>query len=218
MDADYSVDIGPTADALEIPWKDPDGRVLYVDLRGDPSSVEGNVERNIERIPEARQFPALRQFLIALNSKRSPWQTAKCDVWAEATVPEENIFSAEFAQGCYVDVVLAGGTASLRESLKSHQRLARKAALQLNNDEVLEATVEIVVRRCYFHHIAEMDESRDTSQDSSDDGYCLTLFLTGYGASPAEAADRWERALEMAAACLLELPLHEGLHDGRAKV
>jgi hypothetical protein len=210
MDADYSVELGPTADALEIPWKDPDGRVLYVDLRGG----SGSIERNVERIPEAQEFPALRQFLIVLNSKHSAWQTAKCDVWAEAVEPEENIFGAEFAQGCYVDVVLAGEAASLRESLNAHQRLARKAALHLDNDEELEATVEIVVRRCYFHRSAEVETSCDTSWnkslDTSDAGYCLTLFLTGYGASPAEAADRWARALELAAVCLLELPLHEG--------
>jgi len=197
MDADYSVDLGPTADALEIPWKDPDGRLHYVNLRGDLVSVE----RNVERIPEAQQFPSLRRFLVELNSPPSPWETAKCDVWAEAVDPEENIFGAELAQGCYVDIVLAGDAASLRESLKDHQRLARQAALQLDDDEELEATVEIVVRRCYFH--------RGDSEES-DAGYCLTLFLTGYGASPVEATERWERVLELASGCLLQLQPHEG--------
>jgi hypothetical protein len=197
MDADYSVELGPTADALEIPWKDPGGMLHYVDLRGDLLSVE----RNVEHIPEAQQFPALRRFLVELNSQPSPWETAKCDVWAEAVEPEENIFGAEFARGCYVDIVLAGDAASLRDSLKDHQRLARKAALQLDDDEELEATVEIVVRRCYFHRGGAAE---------SDAGYCLTLFLTGYGASPMVAAERWERALELASICLLQLQPHEG--------
>jgi hypothetical protein len=206
MDADYSVEIGPTADALEIPWKDPDGRVLYVDLRGDP----GSIERNVESIPEAQQFPALRQFLIELNSNRSAWQTAKCDVWAEAAEPEDNTFGADFVHGCYVDVVLAGEAASLRDSLKVHQRLARKAAQHLDNDEELQGAAEIVVRPCYFHPSAEAGASGSTSWDASDGGYCFTLFLTGYGASPEEAADRWARTLGLAAKCLLELSLHEG--------
>lgn len=205
MDADYSIEIGPTADALEIPWKDPDGRVLYVDLRGDP----GSLERNVERMPEAQQFPALRNFLIEMNSRCSPWQTAKCDVWAEAAEPEENVFGAQFSHGCYIDVVLAGEAAWLRDSLETHQRLARTAALQLDEDE-LEATAEIVVRRCYFHHSSGGRASGGTFWDTSDDGYCLTLFLTGYGASPEEAAECWARTLELASRCLLELTLHEG--------
>jgi hypothetical protein len=195
MDADYSVELGPTADALELPWKDPDGRLHYVSLRGD------SLERKVELIPEAKQFPALRRFLIELNSPPSPWETAKCDVWAEAVGPEENTFGASIAQGCYVDLVLTGDAANLRESLKDHQRLARKAALQLDDDEELEATVEIVVRRCYFHR---------GDEEESDAGYCLTLFLTGYGASPEEAADRWQQALQMAAICLMQLQPHEG--------
>jgi hypothetical protein len=204
MDADYSVELGPTADALEIPWKDPDGRLHYVDLRGDPDAIE----RNVEMIPEAGKFAALRRFLIDLNSQQSPWQTAKCDVWDEAVEPEENLFDAEFSHGCYVDLVLAGDAESLRDSLEAHQRLARQAALQLENDhEELEASAEIVVRRCYFHRNASIDA---TDMDASDAGYCLTLFLTGYGASPAEAADRWQCALESAARCLLQLQPHEG--------
>jgi hypothetical protein len=195
MDADYSVELGPTADALELPWKDPDGRLHYVNLRGDL------LERDVELIPEAQQFPALRRFLVELNSQPSPWQTAKCDVWAETVEPEENIFGASFAQGCYVDIVLTRDAASLRDGLKDHQRLARKAALQLDDDEELEATVEIVVRRCYFHR---------GDEEESDAGYCLTLFLTGYGASPLEAVDHWERALEMVGICLLQLQPHEG--------
>jgi hypothetical protein len=195
MDADYSVELGPTADALEIPWKDPEGRLQYFDLRTEPDSIE--------QIPEALQFPALRRFLIELNSQQSPWQTAKCDVWSEEVEPEDNLFGAEFAQGCYVDVVLAGEVPSLRDNLKAHQRLARKAALNLDADEELEATVEIVVRRCYFHRSTE-----EIAMEESDAGYCLTLFLTGYGASPAEAAGCWERAMEFAARCFLKLSLN----------
>ena len=83
MDADSSVELGPTAPALELPWKDPEGRVQYVNLRGAAGGggdrgVERDLERGVERIPEARQFPALRRFLVDVNSRRSPWQTAPC--------------------------------------------------------------------------------------------------------------------------------------------
>lgn len=241
MDADYSVELGPTAPALEIPWQDPDGRLHYVDLRSAPDSMERNVDRNIEqnieqnveRIPEARQFPALRQFLIKLNSPLSPWQTVKCDVWTSEANPAENLYNAEFTQNCYVDLVLASPSptssattlsatlpamlsttaTTSRGNLELHQRAARSIALLLEVNESLQATAEIVVRRCYFHRLPEDAASaRSGSKPSdkageleeSDAGYCLTLFLTGHGASPAEAATCWDRAMEFTAACLLQ--------------
>ncbi len=207
MDADYSVELGRKAPALEVPWKDPEGRVQYVELRSLSGSGTGHgaardVERGVERIPEAQQFPALRRFLVDVNSPQSPWQTAKCDVWTGEVKTAENLYNAGFAQSSYVDVVLAEQAAGLRGELGVHQRLAKGLAQMLEADEALEATAEMVVRRCYFH--------RGTEAEESDAGYCLTLWLTGYGASPAEAAECWTRALELAAGCLLKLqPLEE---------
>lgn len=207
MDADYSIELGPMAPALELPWKDPEGRVRYVELRGTAGGgmecgVEYDPERDVERIPEARKFPALRRFLVNVNSRQSPWQTAKCDVWTDKTDVAENLYNAEFLQGSYIDVVLAEQADGLRGELDVHQRLAKKLAQLLEADEVLEATAETVVRRCYFHRRAEAEES--------DAGYCLTLWLTGYGASPAEAGERWASAMELAAGCFLKLhPLEE---------
>ena len=33
MEADYSIELGPAAPALEIPWNDPEGQLHYLDLR-----------------------------------------------------------------------------------------------------------------------------------------------------------------------------------------
>jgi hypothetical protein len=199
MDADYSVELGPAAPALEIPWKDPEGRLHYFDLRTEPDSIE--------RIPEARQFPALRRFLVEVNSPLSAWQTAKCDVWNDESEATENLYGARFSQGCYVDIVLAGQAITLRDSLEVHQRIAGDIAHLLETSEVLEATAEIVVRRSYIHRGADAEES--------DAGYCLTLFLTGYGATPVEAANCWDHAMEYAAECWLELDPHEGRAQAR---
>ncbi len=197
MDADYGVELGPTSPALELPWKDPEGRVQYVELRGGMErGVAGGVDCGVDHIPEARQFPALRRFLVDVNSPLSPWQTAKCDVWTCAVEAAENLYNHEFAQSSYVDVVLAEEAAGLRGQLEVHLRLAKVLAQLLETDEALEATAEILVRRCYFHRGDEAEES--------DAGYCLTLWLTGYGASPAEADECWVRALELAAGCLLK--------------
>jgi hypothetical protein len=202
VDADYSVELGPKAPALEVPWTDPEGRVQYVELRsvsgsGTDHGVARDVERGVERIPEARQFPALRRFLVDVNSPQSPWQTVKCDVWRGEAEPEENLYNEGFSQGSYVDVVLVEQAARLRGELGVHERLAKELAQMLEADEALDATAEIVVRRCYFHRGIEAEES--------DAGYCLTLWLTGYGASPAEAAECWTRALELVGGCLLKL-------------
>lgn len=193
MEADYSVELGPSAPALELPWTDPEGHLHYVELRG----AGGLTACNLDNIAEARRFPALRRFLAGVNSPPSAWQTVKCDAWAEETEAAANPYNAGFMQSSYVDLVLAEHAAALRGCLEAHQRLAKEMAQALEADESLEAVAEVVVRRCYFHQGASLEES--------DAGYCLTLFLTAYGASPDEAAGCWERTLEFAAGCLLKL-------------
>jgi hypothetical protein len=199
MEADYSVELGPTAPALEFPWEDPEGRLHYFDLRTEPGSIE--------HLPEARQFPALRRFLLEVNSSPSAWQTAKCDVWREQTEAAENLYDAGFEQSSYVDLVLAGETAALRKNLEVHRFAANQMAQMLEANEALEALAEIVVRRCYFHRNADAEESEA--------GYCLTLFLTGYGVTPAKAAASWDCAMNFAAGCVLKLQPHEGRAQAR---
>jgi hypothetical protein len=207
MDADHSVELGPLAPALEIPWHDPEGRLHYVELRSDPDLLDRNASLdalriNVARIPEARQFPALARFLIAVNSPLSYWQTAKCDVWPDEADAAENLYDAGFEQSSYVDLVFAGQAAAWRPSLDVHRYLARELAQSLETDETLEATADIVVRRCYFHLFGNAEES--------DTGYCLTFFLSAYGGSPAEAAACWARTMDFAAACVLKLQPPEG--------
>lgn len=197
MDADYSLELGPDAPALELPWTDPEGHSHYVDLHGDGALTKCNLDLSLDRIAEARRFPALRRFLADANSPPSAWQTVKCDAWADETEAAENLYGAGFTQSSYVDLVLAEPTAALRDCLEAHRQLAKEMAQRLEANESLEASAEIVVRRCYFHRGASLEES--------DAGYCLTLFLIGYGASPGEAAECWERALEFAAECLLKV-------------
>jgi hypothetical protein len=126
-------------------------------------------------------------------------------VWSEEAIPAENLYDAAFTHCCYVDLILAEETPSGRDNLDLHQGMAKHLALSLEAHEALEASAEIVVRRCYFH--------RDVTAEDSDPGYCLTLFLTGYGSSPTEASRSWQQALEVAAQTLLQVPSP----DDRAK-
>jgi hypothetical protein len=200
MDADYEVELGPEAPALEIPWEDPEGRWNYVDLRAEAGAAgpdwERNLKRVVDRIPETRQFPPLRRFLLAVHAPQSPWQTAKCSVWAEAA-EASNPYNAALAHSSYLDLMLTGGCAPLSAELELHERLAKELAMMLAADESVEAQAEVVVRRCYFH--------RGAITEDSDAGYCLTLFLSGYGASAAKAAESLRRAMALAAEALLKL-------------
>ena len=73
MDADFSIELGREDPVLDFPWKDPAGKLAYVDLKRHPELMA--------RIEEAEQFPELGEFLRALNSPRSMVETAKCDAW-----------------------------------------------------------------------------------------------------------------------------------------
>ena len=151
----------------------------------------------IDRIPEVQQFPALRRLLLEVNSPPSAWQTAKCGVSPEKTVGAVNPYNAEFVHTSYIDVVLAEEFSRLRADFDLHQRLARDlAGLLVAANEGLEAHAELVVRRCYFH--------RSASPEESDAGYCLTLFLTGYGESAAKASENLESAMGLAGEYLLK--------------
>jgi len=201
MDADYSIELGPTAPALEVPWQDADGRIRYISLRQHPE--------RIAELDEVRRFPALGRLLRALNHEDSAWETAKCDVWlepdevgrsedaAEAGSPSASGDPAAFSQHCYVDLILSEAHRALRDSLAAHQALARRMARTLEeHGEELDATAaEIVLRRCYFHTDARADSP-------TEDGYFLTLYLSGFGATAAGAAERWQQALDLAAGCL----------------
>ena len=215
MEADDAVELGPDAPALELPWQDPEGRWNYHDLRGGAGAAgpdwERNLQRGIDRIPEARQFPPLRNLLLKVNSPPSIWETAKCGVLPEKAVPSENPYNAGFAHNCYIDLVLTEDFTARRAELELHQRLAKELAKALLANEALhpskptaglpgaplEATAEAVVRRCYFH--------KKTDPEESDAGYSLTLFLSGYGDSAAKAAEKLKAAMDLAGESLVKL-------------
>ena len=83
MDADWSVELGHDDPALEFPWSSPDGSHRYVDLTHRPEALS--------EIPEATQYSQLSEFLLAMNAPSSPWQTVKCDVWAEKEDAPESV-------------------------------------------------------------------------------------------------------------------------------
>jgi hypothetical protein len=128
MDADWEVEVGGGAAAIDALWSG------FVDLRS-------NVER-IGEIPEAMAFPPLAVLLKALNAPASPLWTAKCDLWEPA--PAEVVPGAEFVLACYIDMLPAGSKVFAewkRAEAYCQDWVARLAPLPLAN-----CNVELVVR------------------------------------------------------------------------
>src|SRR5689334_23164926 len=127
MHADYSVELGPDDDVLEIPWSSPDGSLRYYDLRLHPELIE--------KISEAVAHPPLKEFLVAIN-RDSIFRSTKCDVWfSEEVYPDEEIYgSCKFAS--YVDLVVLEGpdkSADPRLSFVTHEGLLKKLVRLLKN-------------------------------------------------------------------------------------
>jgi hypothetical protein len=141
MQADFSVELGSDDPALELPWSSSDPHVRYYDLKNHPELLQ--------QIPEAVAHPELGSFLFRINSAGFPLATAKCDVWSsEEVAPEEEIFGdRKFVS--YIDVVFINETD--RCSFEKHEAFAKDLCQLLGHAPEIAASVELVIRRCYYH-------------------------------------------------------------------
>jgi hypothetical protein len=141
MQADFSIELGRHAPALEIPWRSDDPHVRYFDLKIHPELVL--------QIPEAVAYPELAAFLSRINAVGFPLATAKCDAWSSNEVaPEEEIFGdRKFVS--YIDLVFADQED--RCSFEKHEAFARELCRLLSHAPEIAAAVELVIRHCYYH-------------------------------------------------------------------
>jgi hypothetical protein len=195
MDADFSIELGPDDPVLDFPWRDPDGKLCYFDLKRRPELIE--------RIEEAAKFSALKEFLRSLNSPLSVLETAKCDVWSSQELsPEEEIYEASHKFASYVDVVFSNfnnylmspGETMPRLSFTSHELFAQRLVQLLRHVPNILSSAEICVRRCFFDETAGIQEGL----------YC-TLYVSGYGSDEASARQNWEVGLRLMGNALLQL-------------
>jgi hypothetical protein len=140
MDADFSVELGRDDAALELPWNSADAAVRFHDLKKHPELLQ--------QIPEAVAYPELGAFLARINAAGFPLATAKCDAWQSREVaPEEDIYGdRKFVS--YVDLVFEDEAA--RYSFEKHEAFAKNLCLLLSQTPEIPATVEVVIRRCYY--------------------------------------------------------------------
>jgi hypothetical protein len=156
MQADFSLELGRDDPALELPWNSDDPQVRYYDLRNHPELVC--------QIPEAIAHPELGHFLARINAAGSPLATAKCDAWScREVAPEEEVFG-----GCkfvsYIDLVFVNGIN--RCSLEKHTAFAQGLCRLLSQAPEIPATVELVVRHCYYHQEKLVDEHEAMQKDT----------------------------------------------------
>jgi hypothetical protein len=157
----------------------------------------------LQFVPEAVQYPELGQFLRALNSEDSVFETAKCDVWLSDELSEaKDIYEAECKLGSYVDVLFSDTEPEARFSFFRYEDLARSLVNLVEHAPEIPASAEFIVRRCFYHSSGARDE--DVSS-----GFYLTCYIFGYGNDEEEARQRWATALQLAAAALLQL---SGVH------
>jgi hypothetical protein len=142
MQADFSVELGPDDPVLELPWASEDPSVRYYELRRYPELVG--------QIPEAVAYPVLGAFLTRINAPTSPLETAKCDVWqSREMLPEEEIFGAGQKFVSYIDLVFVDE--ALRGSFEKHEDFAKTMCRLLSHAPDMLATIELIIRRGYFH-------------------------------------------------------------------
>jgi hypothetical protein len=185
MDADFSIELGREDPVLDFPWKDPAGRLFYVDLKRRPELMAS--------IVEVKKFPELGEFLRTVNSAQSMVETAKCDAWETADLcMEEEIYDASRKFGSYVDVVFSD--VDTRLSLPVHERFAQRLVGLLRRAPETPSAAEVCVRRCYF-----------AVDNGVREGFYCTLYASGYGNDSATAGQNWGTALKLIGSAIVQL-------------
>jgi hypothetical protein len=141
MQADFSVELGGDAPALEIPWRSDDPRVRYYDLKIHPELVL--------QIPEAVAYPELGSFLSRINATGFPMATAKCDVWSSSEIASEEKIFGDRTFVSYVDLIFVNEKD--RCSFEKNEEFAKELCRLLGHAPEIAATVELIIRHCYYH-------------------------------------------------------------------
>lgn len=191
MQAESSVELGAHDACLELPWQGADCR--YYDLKRQPELLL--------QVVEAHHNRELGEFLASLNSPLSMLETAKCDTWLSNQLEEEEaVYQAAWKFACYVDLVFSERRA--RFSFAAHENFAQRVSRLLRRAPEISAAAEFILRRCYYHG---SDQMAEVSACATEEGFCLTFYLFGYGDDEDEARRRWAIALKLVENALLQV-------------
>ena len=177
VEADFALELGADDETLEMPWAAGVDGPSYRDLKRHPELMA--------KIEEVERVSELGEFLQAVNSPSSPFETAKCDAWSTTEInPEEEIFHATHKFGSYVDILFSGGQEPF--SLPPYEQFANRLTQLLRKAPEIPATAEFLIRRCHYHVETELR-----------DGFYMTFYLFGFGQDETQARQRWAIALKL---------------------
>jgi hypothetical protein len=182
MLAEWSAECSAEDPVLVVPWKDPDGTAVFVDLRANPYDFDA--------IVEAERYPPLMQALRALNATRSSVFTAKCHAWPlhsdELGALQINLESDPVEASCgfasYIDLVVRNRSAFT--SFHQHEQLLRRLARLAAPLEHPAAALDCVVRPALV------------DLEGPQQGYAISLYVKALGADDEAALREWALALE----------------------
>jgi len=185
MLADWSAECSADAPTLVVPWSDPASGAHFINLRAEPYELA--------EISEAERFPALARALRSLNATRSPFLTAKCDVWrldpdrtdelkSLALELDLDVTEARSGFSSYIDLLWRERRlfASAHQQTDRLDRLVRRAARLPHT----EATVGFILRPALLDLNGPLE------------GYAVSLYVTAVGPEAESARVRWAAALD----------------------
>jgi len=182
MLAEWSAECAADDPVLVVPWKDPDGKMAFVDLRAGP--------RDFDAVAEADQHPPLMQALRALNATRSPVFTAKCDAWPldseELRHLQLNLDAhpadppAGFAS--YIDLVWR--ERSLFSSFHRQEQVLRRLTRLAAPQDRPSAMLDCVLRPALLD-----------LEGGPREGFAISLYVKALGSTPLSAWKEWAAAL-----------------------
>lgn len=183
MRVELAVETEESSEKLEIPWESSDQSAEYVDLRENLALVE--------RLPEARRHPPLRNFLAAVNSDDSFFSTARCKTWLRqqdaASRAPAGAEPSEFASR--MDLVFALEQFNFDRS--HYDDLTQRLQELLTRESASDALrAELRIRLCRFRKLGRW-------------GFCLAILLYARGGSPEQAELRWGLGLARVQQALL---------------
>ena len=188
MQAEFTIELGHNDHALEIPWSSPDGTQRYLNIKRQPELLLN--------VLEAADNRELAEFLVALNAPHSTVETAKCDTWLSNEIhPEEEIFGAAWKFGAFVDLVFT--ERPQRAAFALHEEFVQGISALLQRAPDFAASADFVVRRCYSHV--------EDDPDRSADGYCITVYVSGFGDEAGDARKNWVIGLKVVQNALMQM-------------
>jgi len=195
----------PYFDANEF---DPNERHEYVDLRTDPGGVDD--------LPEVRQAPPLRDFLLAINGEGTIFRTFGCNyvLFPEETVETdfrtETITTAE--AHCYLHVGFAD--IGRCENMDDYYRLCGRLSKYLyerrefqcaagvadpETEEKADGEEECAAKAEFFRVELDIESLR---MDNQDKGHVLAISCHVQGWTEAEARERWLQLMSVVSSFL----------------